>query len=763
MSINPNIPSGLNGTDFRTDVNNNLAAIINEFTTDENNISAIASKDFGAIGDGNSHPANTLYSTLAALQAKYPFATSLNQELDYLGWQAALNAGGQVISTPNHYIMCNSNSDSQSPLTVISGKSWVDGYGAKLDFSAMTAQSSSEHFITNYNFANSLNWTNASIYTSNQILNAVFGSGAAIVTDSSSYPAQSSFCQFGQQVILQPGIYRATCTFTATEGASFSAGNPNPPWCNISFFATSPGQGSNFTGKSAVGTGLIGVLQGPVTQTIHFDFIVTEETTAYYTFTGGGYANWSISDMDIVPFLYNTSILLTRDGASESYPIMMPFGGVEIVGPSISTGVTGILYKSFTDIDGNIMSLKDISITNFNTGFEAQDGAYLGLFENVNIYGNGTNFKFNSGNTNAGENFRFIGGGLFNSAVGIDNIGGAEISLFGTALDYCTQGIVNNTGRIELHGCHVELNLPATAGKPLFQCTGYGQITFFGGMFVSGSGTGAISTVPEPPVQLVDAFSSMVFNDTEIYNLGSASGFACSGAGTLKINGLRNQGNPSIGPIMLSQALSMDILGGAGTFETQSSDFKGQDPLGIFISGGIYTDDSIITNRWTTPSLTAQISSDYAHSGTQSLKIAKISGSGSNSRQIALLIPVREGHHVKGQIFFLFPNNVGTGTGYLYYRQFFAQVAGYDLFNRPIFNAINYFKGENDIQVPLAGSSSWIQRNIDSTYDGTNSSSLTANNGEMPPIWATHYVILLDLQSLPNLSFYIDDFTANLL
>ena len=39
-----NIPSGLNGTDFRTDVNNNLAAIINEFTTDENNISAIASK-----------------------------------------------------------------------------------------------------------------------------------------------------------------------------------------------------------------------------------------------------------------------------------------------------------------------------------------------------------------------------------------------------------------------------------------------------------------------------------------------------------------------------------------------------------------------------------------------------------------------------------------------------------------------------------------------------------------------------------------------
>lgn len=60
----------------------------------------VSAKDFGAIGDNNSHPLSGIYATLAAAQAVYPFVTSLTQELDWAAIQAAINAlpdGGIVL------------------------------------------------------------------------------------------------------------------------------------------------------------------------------------------------------------------------------------------------------------------------------------------------------------------------------------------------------------------------------------------------------------------------------------------------------------------------------------------------------------------------------------------------------------------------------------------------------------------------------------------------------------------------------------------
>ncbi len=47
--------------------------------------------DFGAIGDGLTHPLSTRYGTLGAAQAVYPFATALTQEIDWAAIQAAIN------------------------------------------------------------------------------------------------------------------------------------------------------------------------------------------------------------------------------------------------------------------------------------------------------------------------------------------------------------------------------------------------------------------------------------------------------------------------------------------------------------------------------------------------------------------------------------------------------------------------------------------------------------------------------------------------
>jgi hypothetical protein len=63
--------------------------------------------DFGAIGDGTSHPLSSVYATLSAAQAVYPFVTSLTQEIDYAAAQAAVNAlpeGGIVVFAQKHYL-----------------------------------------------------------------------------------------------------------------------------------------------------------------------------------------------------------------------------------------------------------------------------------------------------------------------------------------------------------------------------------------------------------------------------------------------------------------------------------------------------------------------------------------------------------------------------------------------------------------------------------------------------------------------------------
>jgi hypothetical protein len=49
-------------------------------------------KDFGAIADCQSHPLSTVYASLAAAQAVYPFIISLSQQVDYAAIKAASNA-----------------------------------------------------------------------------------------------------------------------------------------------------------------------------------------------------------------------------------------------------------------------------------------------------------------------------------------------------------------------------------------------------------------------------------------------------------------------------------------------------------------------------------------------------------------------------------------------------------------------------------------------------------------------------------------------
>lgn len=51
--------------------------------------------DFGAVGDGASHPLSTRYASLAAAQVDYPCAVALTDEIDWCAWQTVIDTAYQ--------------------------------------------------------------------------------------------------------------------------------------------------------------------------------------------------------------------------------------------------------------------------------------------------------------------------------------------------------------------------------------------------------------------------------------------------------------------------------------------------------------------------------------------------------------------------------------------------------------------------------------------------------------------------------------------
>jgi hypothetical protein len=301
------------------------------------------------------------------------------------------------------------------------------------------------------------------------------------------------------------------------------------------------------------------------------------------------------------------------------------------------------------------------------------------------------------------------------------------------------------------------MDMPVNANAPLFQCDG-GRISWFGGMFL---GAGTVGSAPTPPFDMVTAFSSMVFFGTEIYNLFSENyGVACTGAGLIQSYGVRWSGNPNVGQI--SSAKAMDVLGGAGNFEPGPSPASANDPTGINLIGGIWPQGGAITNRWTNTDMSAAVSTAHAHSGTHSLAFTKTYGTGTND-EFMVLFPVKQGQYVIPTFWWLMPQNIGAGTASMYVRLYWVQVISYDQYGRPVLNSSACeMRGETDIAMNLAGSSTWANWNGGGNYN-TDSTDATADVSAGAPAWATHFMLLFDTESLPAMTFYIDDLIANAL
>lgn len=96
---------------------------------------------FGAYGDGTSHPASSVFSSLAACQVHFPRAYSLNQEMDFLVIdKIGSTMSGCIRSPKKTYFFKNANTASDGyPVTFIDCRIWGDFGQSTFDFSKMAA------------------------------------------------------------------------------------------------------------------------------------------------------------------------------------------------------------------------------------------------------------------------------------------------------------------------------------------------------------------------------------------------------------------------------------------------------------------------------------------------------------------------------------------------------------------------------------------------------------------------------------------------
>lgn len=580
--------------------------------------------------------------------------------------------------------------------------------------------------------------------------------------------------QWGQKVTLDKGIYQFTVEMTATRSDSYNLGYGQPGNWGIYISGSAPGSG-NSPWSSGSNQHQFGSLD-PTTETassLSFVFEVTDTSTAYPTVWLNGYMNVKFTKFSITNFNRNVAVLATRDGSPEHYPAQVVVSGVTIIGPGRQyTGLKGIWYNSFIDTDGSVMNWANSGAKYFDVGMCLQNGAYLADFTGCGFTDNNICVSFPSGSVNAGENFKFVTGGLANAGTMLDNPGGAEFTFFSTTFDYSTQAITNNSGRIELFGVHAEMGGPSAEGKAMFHCINGGHIIMHGGMFL---GAGDASQYKWPVVHLEHNTACMEFVGTEIYNLTCGDGRALVGPGQLKMNAIFNTGNANIGTF--NNAVS-DPLGLCGQFLPQGTSLLCRDGIGLI--GGLYSDwyDSVaVIDQWTSARCAVTRSTDYKYGNNPaSLKVVKQQGNNSNDR-IIICVPIKkfESGTIKVRLLFPFDMDTGavstsngvatTGTGAgVYVRCFYTSVIGSDASGRARYGGRDTFCGERDIWLTTAGNTQWMESSMLPSYLGSPAALDERDigaSGAGSPAYATHIAIVIDTESLPACTFYIGDIQAN--
>lgn len=596
-------------------------------------------EDWGAIGDGESHPAiETIeIGTLAELQRIYPHATSVYDEMDWLAIQQCLYDGGRVVGKAGATYVLN------KMLTAPVGRSWPDFKAAVLDFRGMAPQTSSQNLVSNPSFASGTGW----VQTGFAHTAVVFGAGVATWTDPGL--TGTNFGQWGQQITIPAGKWRVQFGVSITVGAS--GGAYGLPYAGVGFYSSGVG-----TGASTITATRTRTLYTTSTETLYVDFEVAEETVAWMCYSCGN-GNVVISSPVITPFYQNCAVWATGDLAETGDTSSLHWYGGVFWGPGPDVGIRCFLAKSFTGNSAQL-HLHEVEIGArglfdsggqpyaFTGGVVYSDQAYLCSVNRSSIGYCNPAVQFLPGSINAGEDMVLNRVTLFNGGTGLDVRGGGQWNLYGVSLDYQRTDYplidADNGAVVNIMGANLETN---PASVELIQLRGASLVNMLAGWILQGSGGTATA---QAYAYIEDTFSALKLGRVWLYGANTASGDFARGGGRFELTELLGPANAGINGItMLMRTFEADCFGGAGRISgpsTASDMSRYPPPDGIGMICGIWTDGANSDRITSAGYAAATVDTVYGHSaGCGSLALTVDPAYPGGSTEIRVYYPVRRG------------------------------------------------------------------------------------------------------------------------
>lgn len=477
-------------------------------------------EDYGAIGDGASHPARNVLNvtTLAELQAYdggvFWFADSLDNEMDWLAIQAAAYIGGLVLWRPKAVYVLNKNLEVRNGYVSFGGgpcELWFKGMKQVVDDGSNLVDDPT--FQVGDGVTSAPQWDSEATDPTGWVntpnaprVDIIFGGGRASFVDPPVTPsdftgATAHFGQFGQRIRLPPGKWSFRAKVKLSEGAS--EGYWGGRVVGMGLFRYAPGWGGwDWPSPSYALSASVAQAFSPFEGWIGFEVETLQEEMVWLTFSGFN-CDWEVQEVRVSPFLMNYAIW-----CHGGYSIIDPNGGVNLYDESVMSGckimgpatlhsptyegpiIDGILHKGFT-IDGPRCNFVDVHIRDFYRGVTLGTQAYLNRFERCTIGYCHEGVHFQLGATNAGENLRFSSCILFNCDLAVHAEGGAEWNFVNCSIDYCRRLVKLRRGAVvNFHGQHFEYD----GGKTLLYLKNVTD-AFESGEIITGGTSGATGRV----------------------------------------------------------------------------------------------------------------------------------------------------------------------------------------------------------------------------------------------------------------------------
>jgi hypothetical protein len=288
------------------------------------------------------------------------------------------------------------------------------------------------------------------------------------------------------------------------------------------------------------------------------------------------------------------------------------------VGAAYSSTVTGI-YAAVPHI-----SLFNVMVYGFGYGIDIFTNGYVHSYDKTAVGQCAIGVRIISGGANYGERISFVNSVIYDNALGIKNdCQSGALQFTNCSIDYnVLQLTSSNSGVTELHSTWFEAN-DAGAGNAHIALTGSATFTMIGGRVQLNGSVGALA---QAGLLNTSSNSSANFENVFMFNTKNTANVLDAGSGFVELAKTKSYSVSYI-PSKISNSNNNKLYDGG--FEQAS----------ISDMWYLAADTAAITNRFTGANVSIALSSTFAKTGTQSLKMTKTTAGGAGAFSVMVFAP----------------------------------------------------------------------------------------------------------------------------